>query len=188
MLLGQIQGRADVSASARRAGELRQDDGARERLDPRRHREGRGEPDHHARLTGRGNVARPAHRFRGSGGRGQDHAAQAARRLARRARPRRRDGARAGRHGRRRRDPPRAARSVVGDHAARRSAALHGVARAARRSRDPAGTRARRHRARSIASFCRPTRIRDADAASPRRRCAPPTAWRPASSYRISRC
>ena len=44
-------GPLDLSAFARRPGELRQDHGAGERLDSRGNREGRDELDHHARLA-----------------------------------------------------------------------------------------------------------------------------------------
>ena len=111
--------------------------------------------------------------FEGPEGAGKTTQLRLARRAGSRARgQRRRRGARAGRHAGRRRDPPPAARSGVRHRAARRGAAVHGVARAARRARDPAGARARRDRARSTGSFSSTYAYQGAGRGFRRRACA----------------
>ena len=126
--------------------------------------------------------------FEGAEGVGKSTQLRLARRAAPGARPGRRFVARARRHAGRRRDSAHAARSGVGHRSPRRSVSVHGVARAARRARDPAGARAPARRCWSTGSSSRRTRIRVRVEVCRPTSSTPRTAWRPTASCPISRC
>ena len=187
-LLSQVQGQANYQRLLVAQENFDKIDGQGERLDSRRHREGRGEPDHHAGLSPR-NAARPTHRLRGRRGRGEDArsfvsspSGSARANAGRRAAVREPGGT------------PSATRSA-GSCSIRRRTSCRAPRRSCswRRARSSSSARfAQRssaaRRCSSIDSSCRPTRTRASVAGCPKRSCASPTEWRRAGSCPISRC
>ena len=170
-LLSKVQVNSTTSARSSAQENFDKIDAAGERLDHRGHPEGRHELHHHARMTRR---PRQADRVRGRRGRRQDDADSAARRDARRAR-----------HSDRRavREPggtpvgeTRSAALLLDPGpravAARRGAAVHGVAGAARASGSFGRRSAGARRGRWIGSSCRPTPTRSPGAGLPEREVA----------------